>query len=411
MAPLVSPQGLAKLKEHNYIYHNASPIEKILSKEVWERAVKLVPLWVAPNTITLVGFSAMVISYIPFMCYDLSLTKEVPNWFFTVAAFLHLFYQTADGCDGKQARRTKSSSPLGHMFDHGCDAFSASFYLLCVFQAFQIGDNYVTVFLLFVFALFIFWLWMWNQTHTHILLQHFSGVGVVEAQILLFVVLLLTGIFGQSIWQKPIADFVPSLLKNFLPAHPIVETVLNTPFKLPFLYALVALLAIFITKTLVDTVSATRSKASILKENIPFVHLMILFAIWSQTSFCMKYHALVFLIFGTHFSLITARLIIHGVTEDPFPIYHHELFVLTGLTPFLFKDMFFPQMKLPFPEDTTFLILVGFLTLFSMLKWTVQIMTEISEHLGIRCFSIDPPDFSEPNSSSIAPTPIKIKRN
>jgi ethanolaminephosphotransferase len=26
--------------------------------------------------------------------------------------------------DGKQARRTKTSSPLGMMFDHGCDALT-----------------------------------------------------------------------------------------------------------------------------------------------------------------------------------------------------------------------------------------------------------------------------------------------
>ncbi len=27
-----------------------------------------------------------------------------------------------DNLDGKQARRTKTSSPLGLLFDHGCDA-------------------------------------------------------------------------------------------------------------------------------------------------------------------------------------------------------------------------------------------------------------------------------------------------
>lgn len=26
--------------------------------------------------------------------------------------------------DGKQARRTKTSSPMGMMFDHGCDALT-----------------------------------------------------------------------------------------------------------------------------------------------------------------------------------------------------------------------------------------------------------------------------------------------
>ena len=33
-------------------------------------------------------------------------------------------YQTLDAIDGKQARRTNSSSPLGELFDHGCDSLS-----------------------------------------------------------------------------------------------------------------------------------------------------------------------------------------------------------------------------------------------------------------------------------------------
>jgi ethanolaminephosphotransferase len=34
-----------------------------------------------------------------------------------------------DAVDGKQARRTNQSSPLGQLFDHGCDAINSS--LIC----------------------------------------------------------------------------------------------------------------------------------------------------------------------------------------------------------------------------------------------------------------------------------------
>lgn len=47
--------------------------------------------------------------------------------FFTA---LGLFlYQSLDAIDGKQARRTKSSSPLGELFDHGCDSVSTGLFL------------------------------------------------------------------------------------------------------------------------------------------------------------------------------------------------------------------------------------------------------------------------------------------
>ena len=40
-----------------------------------------------------------------------------------------------DEMDGKQARRTGNSSPLGLLFDHGCDAFNAGISHLCIFVA------------------------------------------------------------------------------------------------------------------------------------------------------------------------------------------------------------------------------------------------------------------------------------
>lgn len=43
--------------------------------------------------------------------------------------------QTMDNADGKQARRTGTSSPMGELFDHGCDALnsaSSSFSVFCL---------------------------------------------------------------------------------------------------------------------------------------------------------------------------------------------------------------------------------------------------------------------------------------
>jgi len=41
-------------------------------------------------------------------------------------------YQNLDNVDGKQARRTGNSTPLGMLFDHGCDAFGLIFLCLGV---------------------------------------------------------------------------------------------------------------------------------------------------------------------------------------------------------------------------------------------------------------------------------------
>lgn len=99
--------------------------------------------WLAPNLVTFIGFIFVISSYAVMLCYDLSVSKELPDWVFAKAAACTFIYQTLDAVDGKQARRTKSSSPLGQLFDHGCDSFSVTFFLLAVAQACKMDQQYV----------------------------------------------------------------------------------------------------------------------------------------------------------------------------------------------------------------------------------------------------------------------------
>ena len=39
-------------------------------------------------------------------------------------------YQSLDAIDGKQARRTNTNTPLGELFDHGCDSLSTGEFSL-----------------------------------------------------------------------------------------------------------------------------------------------------------------------------------------------------------------------------------------------------------------------------------------
>lgn len=49
------------------------------------------------------------------------------------------FFLTKDGIDGKQARRTGTSGPLGELFDHGVDSYSAALIPIYMFSIF--GTN------------------------------------------------------------------------------------------------------------------------------------------------------------------------------------------------------------------------------------------------------------------------------
>lgn len=64
---------------------------------------------------------------------------EPPRWASALCALGLFFYQSLDAIDGKQARRTNSSSPLGELFDHGCDSISTVFVALSACISAQLG--------------------------------------------------------------------------------------------------------------------------------------------------------------------------------------------------------------------------------------------------------------------------------
>ncbi|KAF8389857.1 hypothetical protein HHK36_024374 [Tetracentron sinense] len=85
--------------------------------------------------ITLTGFIFLVTSGLLGYIYSPRLDSAPPRWVHFAHGLLLFLYQTFDAVDGKQARRTNSSSPLGELFDHGCDA------LACAFETLAFGST------------------------------------------------------------------------------------------------------------------------------------------------------------------------------------------------------------------------------------------------------------------------------
>jgi ethanolaminephosphotransferase len=65
----------------------------------------------------------------------------MPGWMYLFSVFMAFMYQTLDAVDGKQARRTGSSSPLGQLFDHGVDAACVSFGIVMYLQVIRSGTT------------------------------------------------------------------------------------------------------------------------------------------------------------------------------------------------------------------------------------------------------------------------------
>lgn len=92
--------------------------------------------------ITLSGLMIIIITTAIGCIYDPTLEGKGPNWLYLLYSISLFAYQSLDAIDGKQARRTNTSGPLGELFDHGCDAVSTAFIMIMNCSCTGLGNGY-----------------------------------------------------------------------------------------------------------------------------------------------------------------------------------------------------------------------------------------------------------------------------
>jgi len=104
-----------------------------------------------------------------------------------------------DEMDGKQARRTGNSSPLGLLFDHGFDAHSTNFIAMVVLKCMGFGDNVHTLIVTSLVG-FIFYLTTVEEYYTGHLTLCLGNI-VTDGSLMFFLVFVAMGVYGNSFWN------------------------------------------------------------------------------------------------------------------------------------------------------------------------------------------------------------------
>lgn len=111
----LSQKDLSQIEKFQYTGSDISILYRyVLSPFLENYFMKLIPLWMAPNLITILSFVFNFISLI-LIIFETNFSFEVKVSSFALCckSFSHLTYIILDNADGKQARRTGNSSPLG----------------------------------------------------------------------------------------------------------------------------------------------------------------------------------------------------------------------------------------------------------------------------------------------------------
>ncbi|KAL3906392.1 MAG: hypothetical protein SGPRY_010565, partial [Prymnesium sp.] len=134
----------AAVLAYRYIPPSLSLLERLYLEAFWDLlAARVYPSWLAPNVITLLGVMCDVAAFSLAAYHSVALRGEAPSWVYATNGLLLLAYQSFDGSDGKQARRTRSGSALGEFMDHGLDALVIG--LICAFTVDAMGFGWCSV--------------------------------------------------------------------------------------------------------------------------------------------------------------------------------------------------------------------------------------------------------------------------
>ena len=114
-ADYISDAGKKGVLEYKYSGTDLSLYYKHVASPLAQAIVDRTPGWIAPNCITATALSLVIASYVTIVYYIPKGVGEPPSWVYAMCCFCLFGYQILDVADGKQARATGNSSPLGTM--------------------------------------------------------------------------------------------------------------------------------------------------------------------------------------------------------------------------------------------------------------------------------------------------------
>ncbi|XP_018341987.1 PREDICTED: cholinephosphotransferase 1 isoform X2 [Trachymyrmex septentrionalis] len=366
---LLSSGQLKRLSEHKYSCMSNSILDGLL-QPWWDWLVSKVPLWLAPNLITVLGLIVNIVTTLILVYYSPDARTEAPRWACFLCALGLFIYQSLDAIDGKQARRTGTSTPLGELFDHGCDSISTVFVALSACIAVQLGYYPTWMFFQCFCAMTLFYCAHW-QTYVSGSLR-FGKVDVTEAQFTIIAIHLISAIFGPQIWMIEIPMLGVGTFSNYV----------ALAFYAGYVHVFLEFCKVFESGGIGKN-GSTIAGTSVLSPIIPFSFVVVpAFIIYRKSAEHVyeNHPALYILSFGMVAAKVTNRLVVAHMTKNEMQYLDSSLIGPA----MLFLNQYFNF----FIKEYYVLWLCFFWVTLDLLRYSAQVCLEICDHMKIKLFRI-----------------------
>jgi len=187
--------------KHDYKVKDLSLLTPYFTKFIVDPLMKFVPWRLPANIITILSNSCILAALILII-----LTGSVKNIFQFLVPLLIMAYATGDFIDGKQARRTGTSSILGEFLDHFLDIFANGILMTMLLTIYEV-TNPALIALYFTISYITLSNMYFEQHNNNILF--FEKLGPFET-IILFTSLITLGLIS-SVKHFFMADIIANI--------------------------------------------------------------------------------------------------------------------------------------------------------------------------------------------------------
>ena len=406
----LSDEAAAELPLFQYRGKDLSLTYKYVLSPFAEWCVQtLTPRSVAPNTITLTGLVWMIASYVAMWYYVPALllnnnhnnndndTLVIPSWVFFFNAAAILIYQTLDNMDGKQARRIGASSPLGLLFDHGCDAINSVFGSAnwMVALALSRETDLVLAFVMLMGPYALFFITTWEEYYTgQLVMPIFNGPN--EGLLGAVAMSIVSAVKGTGYWHQ--TDLWDATVGYYWSGNSLRNADI-----------LILAAVLGIVQEIVPKVAyVTRKHGLGAAQNLlPFATLVACCAVvgWLDVQVWLQSPRTSLHLCAILFVEMTTELMLKHITKQSYQAYRWILAPLVLLTVAVATDTW-PEH---FMSTSEFLMLyAGAAGMYLAMK-TIVVIDEICAVLGIWCFDIVTPRKRQLQQRTSISSPQRVK--
>ncbi|GAB0086509.1 ethanolaminephosphotransferase 1 [Sergentomyia squamirostris] len=374
----LSKEHLDGFDNYKYSSKDTSPLSIYVMHPFWNHLVTYFPRWVAPNLMTFLGFLFTALNFVMLSWYDWGFwastdapgAQSIPNWFWALAAFNLFLAYTLDGIDGKQARRIGLSGPLGELFDHGLDSYTAALIPACLYSIFgrivPPSISPMRMFYITWMVFFNFYLSHWEKYNTGVLYLPWGYDLSMWGSTIMF---LVTYIGTYSMWKIPFPFGMTSGSAMEMILHGCALS--SLPMSLYNLYNSYRL------KT-----GKMRPPLEALRPLFPFVTFLVIFMVWvhkSPGNIMEREPRGLFLLSGTIFSNISCRLIVAQMSSTRCEAVHWMTPIFVAL---ILLGISFPSLEL------SILYLLCVTTTLSHWHYGTKVVQQLCRKFNRVCFGV-----------------------